>query len=239
MPLLKRFCGEEFAAGAVLKTKRRGAPPKGGGEVFLRCPVVRQLKPLHLLDPGMVKRIRGVAYATRVSPQMANRSVQAARGLFNHFIPDVHIFSDHVRGQEAGLSPGYGVCAVAETTTGVLYSAECAATKDAREKDAREASRRTPEEVGERAAKLLLEEIAKGGCLDTSHQALALTLMALGPEDVSRLRVGKLSGHAIQTLRNLKLFFGITFKLRPDRKDRTVLCSCLGTGYTNFAKKVT
>ena len=44
MPLLKKFCGEEFAAGVILKTKKRGAPPKGGGEVFLRCPVVRQLQ---------------------------------------------------------------------------------------------------------------------------------------------------------------------------------------------------
>jgi RNA 3'-terminal phosphate cyclase-like protein len=43
----------------------------------------------------MVKRIRGVTFSTRVSPQIENRILYAARGLFNKFIPDVHIFTDH------------------------------------------------------------------------------------------------------------------------------------------------
>ena len=52
----------------------------------------------------MVKRIRGVAFSTRVSPQMTNRMVDGARGVLN--------------------SPGFGLTLVAETTTGMLLSAE-------------------------------------------------------------------------------------------------------------------
>lgn len=49
------------------------------------------------------------------------------------------------------------------------------------------------EELGERAALLLLEEIYRGGCVDSSNQHLVLLLMALGPKDVSRVLLGPLS----------------------------------------------
>jgi RNA 3'-terminal phosphate cyclase-like protein len=49
------------------------------------------------------------------------------------------------------------------------------------------------EELGERAAFRLLEEIYRGGCVDSSNQHLVLLLMALGPKDVSRVLLGPLS----------------------------------------------
>jgi hypothetical protein len=76
-----------------------------------------------------------------------------------------------------------------------------------------------PEDLGADAASLLLTEVARGGCIDTSCQPLVLTLMALGPEDVSRLRIGQLGGAGVETLRLLKEFFGITFKLTPEARD--------------------
>lgn len=54
------------------------------------------------LDEGMVKRIRGVTYSTRVSSQFENTMIHAARGIFNHLLPDVHIFTDHKAGPQAG-----------------------------------------------------------------------------------------------------------------------------------------
>eukprot|EP01051_Picozoa_sp_SAG22_P019037 SAG22_NODE_3388_length_1740_cov_1.008531_3_plen_134_part_01 len=107
-----------------LKVIKRGAAPKGGGEVLFRCPTTRELSPVDLTDEGFVKRIRGVAYATRVSPSMANRIVDAARGVLNSFIPDVYIYTDHYRGPDSGNSPGYGLSLVAETTTGCALATE-------------------------------------------------------------------------------------------------------------------
>lgn len=57
---------------------------------------------MNLTDVGMVKRIRGVAYSTRVSFQFDNSMIHSARGIFNRFIPDVYIFSDHKKGPAAG-----------------------------------------------------------------------------------------------------------------------------------------
>lgn len=45
-----------------LQIKRRGAPPLGGGEVQFLCPVVKQVKTLNFVEPGKIKRIRGIAY---------------------------------------------------------------------------------------------------------------------------------------------------------------------------------
>ncbi len=77
--------------------------------------------------------------------------------------------------------------------------------------------------TGKRAAELLFEEIANGGCVDTQHQSIAILLMVLCPEDVSKIRVGKLSPFAIQFLRDIKEFLGLTFKLTPDDETKTTL----------------
>ncbi|KAF0687225.1 Aste57867_20987 [Aphanomyces stellatus] len=245
LPLIKHFGLEE---GLDFKVKKRGAPPLGGGEVIFRCPNVRQLKSIHLVEEGFIKRIRyralfrhenvcvdrivfvgsGVAYCTRVSPQTANRIVDTSRGLFNNLLPDVYIYSDHYRGTDSGLSPGFALSLVAETTTGVLLGAEAAATSGS-----------LPEDVASTASHHLCEEIQKGGCVDTSNQCLALLLMTLSPEDVSKVRFGKLTPYSIQYLRHLRDFFGVTFKIKADNETKTVLLTCLGVGFKNLSKKVT
>ena len=96
-----------------------------------------------------------------------------------------------------------------------------------------------PEDIGRETSQYLLEEIAAGGCVDSTHQPLALTLMALTTEDVSRLRVGKLTGQSITALRALKQFLNIKFMIKPDPDGGGVLLSCVGTGITNVSKKVT
>lgn len=72
----------------------------------------------------MVKRIRGTAYTLRVSPAIANRVVESAKGVLLNFIPDVYINTDQCKGKQSGKSPGFGIHLYAETTKGITYSAE-------------------------------------------------------------------------------------------------------------------
>jgi RNA 3'-terminal phosphate cyclase len=44
-----------------LQIKKRGAAPLGGGEVQFLCPVVKGVNTLNFVDPGKIKRIRGIA----------------------------------------------------------------------------------------------------------------------------------------------------------------------------------
>ncbi|CAM9242004.1 unnamed protein product [Ascophyllum nodosum] len=227
LPLLRRF-GVAEEGRLELTVKRRGAPPGGGGLVEFTCPIVRELKPIDFTDPGLIKRIRGNAYCTKVSPQIANRVAESSRGLLNRLLPDVWVHTDHNAGRAGGESPGFALSLVAESTTGVLLVAETAAEKGT-----------LPEDLGKLGSKLILEEIKNGGCVDSSHQSLAMLLMVLCPEDVSRLRIGKLTQYSITYLRHLRDFFGAYFRLKPDPLTSTVLLSCQGIGFKNLSRGAT
>lgn len=228
-PLMKRFgIGTDEAEGELdLKIVKRGAFPLGGGQVEVSVPVVKELSPLKLLDQGKVKRIRGVAYTAKISPATAQRIVDRCRGVLNDFIPDVWIYTDHSNRHKSGPGPGFGLSLVAESTTDCLISAEKTGSKAL-----------SAEDLGEATAKLLLSEIQQSGCVDSAHQSLALLYMLLCPEDVSKIRVGKLTPYTIEFLRQLKAFFGVQFKVKADLTSGTVLLSCLGTGFKNTSRQV-
>ncbi|RRT75265.1 hypothetical protein B296_00023632 [Ensete ventricosum] len=241
--MLKRF-GVPLE-GLELKIESRGAPPLGGGEVVLGVPIVpNSLTAAHWVDEGMVKSIRGVTFSTRVSPQIANRMIYAARGVFNRFIPDVHIFTDHRSGPAGGRSPGYGLSLVAETTSGCLISTDVAVSyPKADETDVMEDSEEKPEmlppeDVGVQAASMLLGEIEQGGVVDSTHQGLLFILCALCPPDVSKVRVGKLTPYGIETLRNIRDFLGVKFVIKPDPTTNTVILNCVGCGMKNLSRKI-
>ncbi|KAG1456134.1 hypothetical protein G6F56_006903 [Rhizopus delemar] len=225
LPQLKRYGVDQ---NLELKITKRGAAPLGGGEVVFTCVPVRQLKPVQFVDEGRIKRVRGIAYCTRVSPQTANRLVESARSLLNRYIPDIYIYTDVYKGAESGKSPGFALSLVAESNTDVLLSAEKAAEPG-----------QTPEDVGVMAAKLLLREIRKGGCVDTTSQWLNLLFMILAPEDVSKIRTGTLSAFSTQYLEDIKSFFGVSFKIKQDASNDTILMTCMGIGYVNHNKKTT
>lgn len=192
LPLLRNFGIE----GMNLVIKRRGAAPNGGGLIEFSSPIVRELRPINIIETGLIKRVRGVAFCAKMSPTILTRVVDSARGVLNDYLPDVYIHSDHNRGKESGASPGYSLALHAgnykliltllifiyllfiESTTGVLVSAErCAA----------ETGGELPEDIGREAALQLLEEIWKGGVVDSIHQSLIIFFMVMGPEDVSKV----------------------------------------------------
>ncbi|XP_062333528.1 RNA 3'-terminal phosphate cyclase-like protein [Osmerus eperlanus] len=237
IPLMKQFGVD--GEGLELKVVKRGVAPGGGGEVLFRCPVRRTIRPVQLTDPGKIKRIRGIAYSVRVSPQMANRIVDSARSILNKFIPDIYIYTDHMKGANSGKSPGFGLTLVAETLTGSFLSAEMSSIPQGQGDPV------LPEDLGRNCAKLLLEEIYRGGCVDSANQSLALLYMTLGQQDVSKALLGPLSPYTIEFLRHVRDFFQIMFKIetrKPLDDERKggdkVLMTCVGAGYANISKSI-
>lgn len=113
-----------------------------------------KLIPINCLDPGKIKRIRGVAYAMRVAPAICNRLVETAKGILLKFIPDVYIISDHQKAINAGKSPAFGITLVAETINGTFLCAEaCSKPKDETNEP------NIPEDIATQASHALLEEI--------------------------------------------------------------------------------
>jgi RNA 3'-terminal phosphate cyclase-like protein len=235
IPLLKNF----GIYNVLFKIKKRGMPPKGGGLIELSVPPIRgSLQSVYLVDEGIVSRVRGTAFCTRVSPTILTRVVDSCRGFLNDFLPDVHITTDHYRGGgrggDGGDSPGYSLSLVAETTTGVLLSVERTARTrrdrpvagvpgllDQNYSNESEAAD-SPEAVGREGGQLLLQEIYSGGVIDRQHQSLFLLLMVLTPEDVSKVRLGPLSIQATDTLRIIRDSLGVVFRVKEDRSDQTI-----------------
>jgi RNA 3'-terminal phosphate cyclase-like protein len=229
IPNLKHFGVDE---GVQFKVVKRGAAPNGGGVVVFTCPIVKVLSPIQLVDDGKIKRVRGVAYSVKASSSFSNRVIEAAREVLNPIASDVYIYADISHEKQAKdtnskqISPGYGLTLVAETTTGCFLSYEHMAQ-----------TAEIAEDVGTETTNLFLLETIRRGCVDSSNQSLMLLLMAAGPEDVSKIRLGKLTDYTIEFLRHIQQFFGVTFKIEPEPETKTVLLTCLGAGFKNLSRK--
>ena len=164
--------------------------------------------PFQREKPGKICKIRGLAYVCKVAPSLGHRMIQSAKETLRDYIADVYITVDQRKGASGGNSPGFGLFLVAETTEGVFYHGEAMSLPRDTEGD-----QLIPEEVGQKAAVALLEEIYRGGCCDLSAQTLAATFITLCDKDVSKFLFGPLSTYSIETLRNLRLFFEQVFKI--------------------------
>ncbi|XP_071563374.1 RNA 3'-terminal phosphate cyclase-like protein isoform X1 [Temnothorax nylanderi] len=260
IPILKRFLAGDNEI--VLTIRKRGVAPLGGGEVQFKCPISRNLKTIQVLkyflltytrtctqnhfvtfyffcqleDSGMVKRIRGTACSIRVSPAIANRIVESAKSVLLKFLPDVYIYADHCKRSTSGKSPGFGITLTAETTKEVFFSGQAFSPLMTTG-----SLPCVPEDLGKEAAMKLLDEIYRNGCIDSSFQSMTAAFMALGKKDICKVIIGPLTPAMIQFLRDLRDFFGVTFKIEQQIKegeDETqVRLTCLGIGYTNISKR--
>ena len=230
----------------VLRRSNVGANGKGGaGEVQLVFGhQIRLPRTIHLLEPGRVKKIRGVAYCTGVSGSNNARMIEAARGLLNRF-GDTYIFSDVSNApflpranksdpnakEKTGI--GFGLSLVAESTTGCLYSADLASPPSGGIR---------PEDLGQQCAYQLLENISFGGTVSLAAAPTVLTLMAMGSEDIGRVQIGRgiLGSEQIISLgRDLRAFGAGGWAIRdaPDQEADLVL-SVVGRGVGNVGRKI-
>lgn len=234
-----------------LRVLRRSNPGHngrgGGGEVQLVFGhQVRLPKTLHLLNPGKVKKIRGVAYSTGVSGSNNARMIDVARGILNPFVSDTYIFSDVssaplVPGNDKNdpsakkkIGIGFGLSLVAESSTGCLYSADLASPP---------AGGEPPEDIGRNCAYQLLEAISVGGGVSRTAAPTMITLMAMGSEDVGRIQVGRdiiSDENIVQLARDLSKLgspgWGVRDATEEDATGEVTL-SVVGRGIGNVGRK--
>ncbi|KAI8725055.1 hypothetical protein NCS52_00075700 [Fusarium sp. LHS14.1] len=218
----------------------------GGGCVELRfASQVRLPKTLHLnRSPGRIKRIRGVAYCTGVSASNNARMIHSAREILNPLVSDIHVAAQYDQaplvptGDKAGskrrLGIGFGLSLVAESSAvGVLYSADVVVPPSGGV---------VPEDIGRRCAFQLLETISQGGCVTQTSAKSVLILMAMGSEDVGRLRIGRdviATEDMVGLARDLKTFGASSWGLRDVEDDTNdIIVSVKGTGVGNVGRKI-
>lgn len=245
LPYFKFFGIERSMEVRITQRSNCGSNGRGGGgEVQLVFGhQVRLPKTMHLLDAGQVKRIRGVAYSTGVAGSNNARLIDAARGVLNQFVPDTYVFSDVSSApfvpaptkdnprakRKTGL--GYGLSLVAETTTGVYYSADVVSPP---------AGGAIPEDLGKQCAYQLLESIDIGGCVGGTAAITVIMMMAMGSEDVGRLIVGRdvvASEAIVQLARDLQTFGMSGWGIR-DGDEGEIQLSIVGKGVGNVGRKI-
>lgn len=151
-----------------------------------------------------------------MSPQFANRLVTSARSILNRYIPDIYLITDVFKGEESGKSPGYGLTLVSQSSTGVVRSAESLSVTPGAAATAAGSHNQTPEDIALHAARLLLEELSTGGCVDSKHQWLVMLLMVLGKEDVGRCLMGPLTAYRYVIVLNRKTSMArLSWLVRP------------------------
>ncbi|KAL9104486.1 MAG: hypothetical protein Q9163_000579 [Psora crenata] len=249
LPLYAHFGISDNIELRILQRSNAGPGGKGGGgEVQLVFGhQVRLPKTIHILNPGKVKKIRGVAYCTGISASNNARMIEEARGVLNPMIGDTYIFSDvssapylpstdksnpHAR-RRTGV--GFGLSLVAESSTGSLYSADVASPPSGGV---------SAEEIGRQCAHQLLENISQGGSVPLAAAPTMLILMAMGSEDVGRLQMGRDvigSEPMIELARNLRAFGASGWGIREAKHgpEGDVIVSVVGRGVGNVGRKVT
>jgi RNA 3'-terminal phosphate cyclase-like protein len=248
LPLYKSFGIERNIELRILKRSCSPQSGKGaGGEVQLVFNhQVRLPKTLHLLNPGRVKKIRGVAYCVEVPKTNNERMIHEARGILNKFVPDTYIFSD---ASPAPLIPttqnkgaakvkgavGFGLSLVAESSTGCIYSADVSSPPEGGV---------PADEIGKQCAYQLLEKISQAGCVESVAAPTMLMLMAMGSEDVGRVALGRdilASEEVIQLARDSKAFGGSGWGFREasgENERGEIVVSVVGRGVGNVGRKV-
>ena len=247
LPLYANFGISNNIELRILRRSNAGVGGKGGaGEVQLVFGhQVRLPKTIHLLNPGRVKKIRGVAYCTGVSASNNARVIEAARGLLNPMTGDTYIFSDvssapympspdKSNSNKRKTGVGFGLSLVAESSTGSLYSADVASPPSGGV---------PPEDLGRQCAYQLLEAVSLGGSVSLTAAPTMLTLMAMGSEDVGRLQMGKdvLGTEEIIHLgRDLKVFgaSGWGFRETTTGQEGDMIVSVVGRGVGNVGRKI-
>ncbi|CAL8469495.1 g9036 [Coccomyxa elongata] len=176
LPMLRRL----LDINVTEKLERRGFYPKGGGHMSLAVRCLAQgakLPAFNLTESGDVSSIRVHAFAAGKlkgspggPPCVAGRMVASAVGVLRQNLgPDVNITTEVTEEtEESAFGDGAGMLMVATTTEGCLLGASALAERG-----------KTSDELGEGAAKALLEDIYAGGAVDCWLQDQLIIFMAL------------------------------------------------------------
>ena len=190
------------------KILKRGVLPSGEGSVSFKIPIITGLAPFDWNKEGKIKRVRGVAFTSKLGSNFTSMMIDTCRGVLNNFLPDVWIGVDNYRCKDLDkISPGYGISLTAETKEGFALSTDMVNDNDNLRMNANDLSKECTIKF--------LNDIYKSGCTNCNNQALFLFLMSLSEKNyVSYMKIGKISEHTKEVLRFIYKYLGVKFNIR-------------------------
>eukprot|EP00118_Oscarella_pearsei_P007674 m.38224 g.38224 ORF g.38224 m.38224 type:complete len:360 (+) comp32539_c0_seq5:24-1103(+) len=211
---------EKFGVHFDCFVKRRGFYPRGQGEVVISGSPVTNLLSVTLTDRGDIRKITGRAFVAGKLPiKIAERmKIAAMEVLRKRHSSEILIEIEIIKETSASsIGDGTGIILVAETTTGCLLAGSQLGERGV-----------SAEEVGSKAADMLMQNLDSGGCVDEYLQDQLIVFMALA-EGRSTIKTGPLTLHTETAIHVVELMTGVKFDVTTvDKEKGTKQLSCLG-----------
>ncbi|XP_078656652.1 RNA 3'-terminal phosphate cyclase-like [Branchiostoma floridae x Branchiostoma belcheri] len=216
---------EKMGVKYTCDVKRRGYYPKGGGEVRITTSPVAMVSPITLMDRGQITKVTGRSWVAGSLPvKLAHLAGKAATALIKREFPDVPVDIEAVQEpRHAAFGNGNGIVIMAETSTGCRLGGSALGKRGVQAED-----------VGRKAAQMLVKNLKHGGCVDEYLQDQLILFMALA-KGKSSVRSGLITLHT-----KTAIFIGETltkakFTVTPegDPETGTNIIECEGIGLEN------
>jgi len=195
--LLKHL--ETMGYSIQIDIEKEGFFPKGGAKVRVHSGK-GELKPITILEKGNIISIEGVSIASKSleKKEVANRQAQVAKKIiFDKFKLDCKIKTEYVD----AICPGSGIQLWIKTDNTVIGS------------NALGERGVSSETVGEKAAKMLIQEY-ENGCVDqhTADQLLPYMALANG----GKIKSSKITNHVKTNAKLIEKFMDVKFKFEDN-----------------------
>lgn len=166
---------------------RRGHYPKGGGLVKCHTQPSGQLKPITLVEFGLLQDIQGVSHCVRLPSHVANRQATAAKAaLQRKGLERVSVVEEsYPADKDTHLGPGSGIVLWATSQTGARLGADSLGERG-----------KPAEAVGTKAAEDLLSALSTGMAFDVYMSDMLVPYLGLAA-GTSRIGVAQVSSHLL------------------------------------------
>ncbi len=187
-----------------IEVRRRGHYPRGGGVVIIRSKPVGSLNAIEALDRGDVDRIEGISHAVKLPKHVAERQAVAAKKVLSVLGVPIDIYIEwYPPERDPHLGPGSGIVVVAKCRNSLLGG------------DSLGAKGKPAEQVGEEAARKLLEDLHTGAALD-KHMGDMIVAPAALACGTTRVRAAQMTMHAYTVIELVKKIAGIDIEVKGD-----------------------
>ena len=195
---------QKMGAVVQLQMLQPGYVPKGQGHLVLEVkPLATFLKPLHMVEQGVMKEISGISLSShleeaKVSERMAKRCQKLLEE--NGFDPKIEILHD-----QTALQKGAALFLKAQTETDCLLGADQAGSPG-----------RRSEAIAESVVRFLLEDLLTGATTDR-HLADQLILFAALAAGRTEYLIPRITDHVEANLWLVEKILGAKVKLQENR----------------------
>jgi len=186
-----------------LTVNRRGHYPKGGGNVSLSVNPPRRLRNITLTQRDQLTSIEGVSHCVKLPSHVAQRQADSAMRTLTetgYSAPKIKVES-YVPDHDPHIGPGSGITLVANYTNGLVIGADALGERG-----------KPAEQVGEEAARKLIEELNSQASLDRHMGDIVIPYMAVA-EGRSEISVSQITMHTLTNIHVAEKILKVKFQI--------------------------